>query len=126
MKFSLSAAWLLLIACLAVAPAAQALDPQIRLYKNDKRQGFTKSHYLFGKADNPGCHNLPFRYPVFKATVIKFKSCSLFSEKDCDPASIIPAYWKNKDKSSTKLTRGAHWHLSRNDDNVDVASWSCE
>lgn len=117
---------LLLCFGIVMTPIAQALDPQIRLYKIDKKQGFTKSHYLFGKADNPGCHNLPFRYPVFKVTVIKFKSCSLFSEKDCEPASILPAYWKNKDDPSTELTRGAHWHLDRNDDNVDVASWSCE
>lgn len=117
---------LLLCAGMLVAPSALALDPEIRLYKKDKKQGFTKSHYLFGKGDNPGCHNLPFRYAVYKVTVIKFKSCSLFSEKNCDPQSIIPAYWKNKDKASTELTRGANWHLDRNDDNVDVASWSCE
>lgn len=109
-----------------VAPGALAMDPDIRLYKKDKRQGITKSHYLFGKGDNPGCHNLPFRYAVFRITVIRFKSCSVFSEKDCPPDSVIPAYWKKKDNPATKLTRGAHWYLNRNEDNVDVASWSCE
>jgi hypothetical protein len=112
--------------CSLASMPALALDPEIRMYKLDKKQGFTKAHNLLGKGDNPGCHNTLFKYAVYKVTVIKFKSCSVYSEKDCKPESVIPAYWKNKGDPKTEMTRGANWHLDRNDDNVDVASWSCK
>lgn len=112
--------------CSLASVPAMALDPEIRMYKLDKKQDFTKAHNLLGKGDNPGCHNTLFKYAVYKVTVIKFKSCSVYSEKDCKPESVIPAYWKNKGDPKTEMTRGANWHLDRNDDNVDVASWSCK
>ena len=105
---------------------ALALKPEIRLYKIDKKQKLTKAHYLFGKGDEPGCHNLPFGYGVFRVTVVKFESCSVFSEKDCQPESILPAWWKGRKDPVTRLTRGSHWYLDKDKDNIKVASWSCE
>ena len=110
---------------LAMSYAAFARDPEIRLYKMT-RDGHSEKYMLFGKGDNPGCHNTPYTYHVYKVAVIAFKNCSVFSAKDCRPDSILPAYWKNKDKASTKMKQGTRWFLSRDGTEVDVSSWSCE
>ena len=104
---------------------AFARDPEIRLYKMT-RDGHSVKNTLLGKADNPSCHNTPYTYHVYKVAVLAFKSCSVFSAKDCQPDSILPAYWKNKDKASTKMKQGTRWFLTRDGSEVDVMSWSCE
>lgn len=110
---------------LGMSYSAFARDPEIRLYKMT-RDGHSEKYLLFGKGDNPGCHNTPYTYHVYKVAVIAFKNCSVFSAKDCRPDSILPAYWKNKDKASTKMKQGTRWFLSRDGTEVDVSSWSCE
>ena len=105
--------------------SAFARDPEIRLYKMT-HDGHSEKYMLFGKGDNPGCHNTPYTYHVYKIAVIAFKSCSVFSAKDCQPDSILPAYWKKKDKTSTKMKQGTRWFLARDGSEVDVSSWSCE
>jgi hypothetical protein len=113
------------LSLLAMSYSAFARDPEIRLYKMT-RDGHSEKYMLFGKGDNPGCHNTPYTYHVYKVAVIAFKNCSVFSAKDCRPDSILPAYWKNKDKASTKMKQGTRWFLSRDGTEVDVSSWSCE
>ena len=105
--------------------SASARDPEIRLYKMT-HDGHSQKYKLFGKADNPGCHNTPYTYHVYKVAVLAFKSCSVFAAKDCRPDSILPAYWKNKDKASTTMKQGTRWFLSRAGREGDVQSWSCE
>jgi hypothetical protein len=114
-----------LLSIAALSFPAFARDPEIRLYKMT-RDGHSEKYILFGKGDNPGCHNTPYTYHVYKVAVIAFKKCSVFSEKDCQPDSILPAYWKNKDKVSTEMKQGTRWFLTRDGSEVDVASWSCE
>ncbi len=114
---------LLLIAALSFS--AYARDPEIRLYKMTL-DGHSEKYMLFGKADNPGCHNTPYTYHVYKVAVLAFKSCSVFSEKDCQPDSILTAYWKNKDRPATKMKQGTRWFMTRDGSEVDVSSWSCE
>ena len=113
------------LSLLAMSYSAFARDPEIRLYKMT-RDGHSEKYMLFGKGDNPGCHNTPYTYHVYKVAVIAFKNCSVFTAKDCRPDSILPAYWKNKDKASTKMKQGTRWFLSRDGTEVDVSSWSCE
>jgi len=104
---------------------AFARDPEIRLYKMT-HDGHSVKYTLLGKGDNPGCHNTPYTYHVYKVAVLAFKSCSVYSAKDCQPDAILPAYWKNKDKVSTKMKQGTRWFLTRDGSEVDVLSWSCE
>lgn len=104
---------------------ASARTPEIRLYKMT-RDGHSEKYMLFGKADNPGCHNTPYTYHVYKVAVLAFKSCSVFSAKDCQTDSVLTAYWKNKDKPATKLKQGTRWFLTRDGSEADVSSWSCE
>ena len=94
---------LLLFALLlaAMSYSTFARDPEIRLYKMT-RDGHSEKYILFGKGDNPGCHNTPYSYHVYKVAVIAFKSCSVFSEKDCRPDSILPAYWKKRTRHRQK------------------------
>ncbi len=108
----------------AVSFSAFARDPEIRLYKMT-RDGHSEKYQLFGKADNSGCHNTPYGYKVYKVAVLAFKTCSLYSEKDCQPDSVLPAYWKKK-KSSTKMKQGTRWYLAQDESEVGVSSWSCE
>ncbi|HEC27790.1 MAG TPA: hypothetical protein ENI67_10360 [Gammaproteobacteria bacterium] len=119
---------LLLIVSLSLASVsflAFAREPEIRLYKMT-RDGHSEKYMLFGKGDNPGCHNTPYTYHVYKVAVLAFKNCSVYSAKNCPPATILPAYWKNKDKVSTKMKQGTRWFLTRDGSEVAVASWSCE
>ena len=113
------------LSLVVISFSAFAREPEIRLYKMT-HDGHSEKYMLFGKGDNPGCHNTPYTYHVYKIAVIAFKSCSVFSAKDCQPDSILPAYWKKKDKTSTKMKQGTRWFLARDGSEVDVSSWSCE
>ncbi|MFW2440028.1 MAG: hypothetical protein ACN4GR_11710 [Arenicellales bacterium] len=104
---------------------AFARDPEIRMYKMT-RDGHSVKYTLFGKADNPGCHNTPYTYHVYKVAVLAYKSCSVYSAKDCQPESILPVYWKGKDKISKKMKQGTRWFLARDGSEIAVSSWSCE
>ncbi len=105
--------------------SASAREPEIRLYKMT-RDGHSEKYTLFGKGDNPGCHNTPYTYHVYKVAVLAFKNCSVYSAKNCSPDSILPTYWKGKDKISTKMKQGTRWFLARDGSEVDVSSWFCE
>lgn len=119
---------LLLIVSISLASisfSAFAREPEIRLYKMT-RDGHSQKYMLFGKGDNPGCNNTPYTYNVYKIAVLAFKSCSVYSAKDCSPDSILPAYWKSKNKISTKMKQGTRWFLARDGSEVAVSSWFCE
>ena len=112
--------------CIAVISySAFARDPEIRLYKMT-RDGHSVQYTLLGKGNNPGCHNTPYTYHVYKVAVLAYKNCSVFSADDCKPDSILPAYWKRKNKSSTKMKQGTRWYLAEDGSEMDVSSWSCE
>ncbi len=113
------------LSLMVISYTAFARKPEIRLYKFT-RDGHSEKYILFGKGDNPGCHNTPYSYHAYKAAVIAFKSCSVYSAKNCQPESVLPVYWKGKDKSSTKMKQGTRWFLSLDGSEVDVSSWSCE
>ena len=117
--------FLVFLSLSVTANSAYARDPEIRLYKMT-RDGHSEKYLLFGKADNPGCQNTPYTYHVYQVAVLAFKNCSVFSAKDCQPDSILTAYWKGKDKPATQLTQGTRWFLARDESEVDVSSWSCE
>ena len=116
---------LLFLSLLLASFSSFARDPEVRLYKMT-RDGHSVKYMLLGKADNPGCHNTPYTYHVYKVAVLAFKYCSVFSAKDCKPDSILPVYWKQKDKSSTKMKQGTRWYLAQDASEVDVSSWLCE
>jgi len=120
---------LLLIISLSLASisfSAFARKPEIRLYKMT-RDGHSVKYTLLGKGDNPGCHNTPYTYSVYKVAVLAFKNCSVYSSKDCAPDSILPAYWKKKEsKASNKMKQGTRWFLAPDGSEVAVSSWSCE
>jgi hypothetical protein len=115
----------ILLSLMLVSLSVQARDPEIRLYKMT-RDGHSEKYMLFGKADNPGCHNTPYTYHVYKVAVLAFKYCSVFSAKDCQKDSILTAYWKNKDKPATQMKQGTRWFMARDESEVDISSWSCE
>jgi len=120
---------LLIILSLSLAStsfSSFARDPEIRLYKMT-RDGHSEKYMLFGKADNPGCHNTPYTYNVYKVAVLAFKNCSVYSAKDCSPEAILPAYWKSKEsKVNNKMKQGTRWFLALDGSEVGVSSWSCE
>ena len=109
-----------------LAAPAHARDPEIRMYKMTL-DGHSEKYLLFGKSDNPGCHNTPYRYHVYKLAVVEFAGCSVYAEKDCKQESILPAYWKQKEKKkSTRMTPGTRWFLAPDGSEVGVSSWSCD
>ena len=57
----------------AVSYSAFARKPEIRLYKMTL-DGNSEKYLLFGKADNPGCHNTPYQYNVYKVAVLSVQN----------------------------------------------------
>jgi hypothetical protein len=116
---------LLSLAMALMSSSVHARDPEIRMYKMT-HDGHSVKYTLLGKGDNPGCHNTPYRYNVYKLAVIGFNNCSVYAEKDCDEKSILPVYWKQKEsKKSTRMKQGTRWFLAPDASEVGVASWSC-
>jgi len=116
---------IILLTGLLSALPARAIDPEIRLYWLT-HDGHLRQHFLFGQSDEPGCHNLPIALSVHKIAVLGFDACQLFAAADCPADQPLTAYWKQKDKPATSVTRGTRWFLSREQENIDVKSWSCE
>ncbi len=124
--FRLLLLFLLTLSLASISFSAFARDPEIRLYKMT-RDGISVKYALFGKGDNPGCHNTPYTYNVYKVAVLAFKNCSVYSAKNCTPESILPAYWKSKEsKVNTKMKQGTRWFLALDGSEAAVSSWSCE
>ena len=64
--------------CIAVISySAFARDPEIRLYKMT-RDGHSVQYTLLGKGNNPGCHNTPYTYHVYKVAVLAYKKLQCF------------------------------------------------
>ena len=70
---------------------------------------------------------------VFQFSQIGFSWCQVFSKKDCEPGSEVPAMWGGKryrvadidiTEPQLRLLRGTEWMLSE-ETNVTVRSWYC-
>lgn len=115
----------LMIGLLALPPAAYAgKKTEIRFYKVNKHAQQERVALVRG-VDEPGCHNFILNPKVHRVAQIGFKSCTLYSESDCETGSELSVSWKRKKKPTTSLTPGARWFLA-GERGTKVASWRCE
>lgn len=100
---------MLIALMLSVMPAITSAA-EIRLYTIDKfdRQ---ESVNLWGRQDDPGCHNLRREKEIFRIAVIGKGACAIYSAADCKPDSKIAAQWKGREDPTTLLTPGARWEF---------------
>ena len=98
----------------------------IRFYKANKQLQADRVQLTGGDTDKIGCHNLLRKTRIFKALQIGFASCSLYQEKNCNVASLVPVQSEKQLYSSYLLTEGVAWLPQGEDERgVKVASWNC-
>ncbi len=111
------------VALCFVLASGIAWSADIRLYTvNSKgQQGLVR--FVTG-TDKPGCHDLPIKRRIHRASQVGFDYCRLFSERDCNEEAVVSVRWKNKKPPTDRLTPGARWFLP-GDRGTKVASWEC-
>lgn len=99
----------------------------IRFYRANKQLQADRVKLTGGDTDQTGCHNLLKKTRVFKALQIGFTTCSLYAEKNCTVASLVPAQSEDQLYNTFLLTEGIAWFVQGEDERGEkVASWSCE
>ncbi len=112
---------------------------QLRLYKISRHGNSQRIRFTRKDSKVEGCHNLKIKSTrVHRAVHFGFESCSLFSEKDCAPESVIKAKLSDEAPGKVLLTQGKSWYLGAalKDDEFyrynkaergkKVRSWSCQ
>lgn len=112
---------LLLAAILFGNGISQAAD--LRLYTANK-QLQQRRISIVRNTDEPGCHNLISKRKVYRVAQIGFKSCTLYSEKNCEAGTEISVSWKEKKPPINDFTPGARWFLPGKRGSK-MASWNC-
>lgn len=105
---------------------------KIRMYKlNSKGQAINQLWVKKPKPDQ--CVNAIRNRKVFRFSQVGFSYCQVFSEKNCEEGSEVPAKWGGKkyrvadidiEQPQIKLLRGTEWILSP-ETNLIVRSWLC-
>ncbi len=115
-----------------ILPMSANAGSSIRMYKINKKD--QQRRIMFGNAvKEPGCHNLIIDRKVYRVAQVGFAWCSVYSEDDCAPDSLLPAKWTGDtyhkydidgSKLQPKFYPGSHWKLVS--PNTPVKSWYCE
>lgn len=107
---------------------AEPVSPKksIRFYKANKQLQADRVQMTGGDTDKEGCHNMLKKTRVFKALQIGFSTCSLYQDKNCAVASLVPVQSEKQLHSSYILKEGVTWLPEGEDERgVKVASWYC-
>ena len=102
----------------------------IRFYRSNKHDQRIRLNIKKINTDSTGCHNFKRSRRVATVVQINFNSCSVFTEKNCQPESILRANHKDQDAFAEKLTQGHAWQLKRDhtksNKGIKIRSWSCQ
>jgi len=97
----------------------------IRFYKLNDKQQLNRLVIRKSRLKKAGCHNFLGTKKIYRLTQIGFKSCQLFSEKNCLNGSEIEGIWNNTDKAK-EFKQGGEWLFNLQFSNGEKAkSWSC-
>jgi len=123
------------------AHSSFAFGADIRFYKINKHEQTSKVWLSKKKTSQSGCHNFKRAPRVFTLVQTGFQSCSVYSEKSCDRASLVSAQQKNSDAYATTLSEGLSWkpatdanetqntlsekEIKRRAKGIKLRSWSC-
>lgn len=105
---------------------AEKKRQNIRIYKLNSKDQSVRIQMLDRTAKATGCHNFFTKPKVSRITQIGFKSCTLYSKRNCSVEHAIEGQWKEKDKS-VELTEGGKWLFTYDDPKgIRAKSWSCK
>ena len=100
---------------------------EIRFYEANKLLQTDRVSFTAKKARKPGCHNFILRTRVYQANQLGYKSCSLFSEKNCAQDSIVEVNRTKDQTAVTSLSQGFSWFpIDENERGAILRSWQCE
>lgn len=122
MKIPLAAIPIVLSTVMVWSDLSLAAD--LRLYTANK-QLQQRRVSLVRNTDEPGCHNLITSRKIYRVAQIGFKSCTLYTKKDCEAGTEIGVSWKNERPRVKEFTPGARWFLP-GERGSKMASWNCE
>jgi len=113
---------------IAAAEDSQASDRQeIRFYKIHKGGATQRIRFTAKKAKRPGCHNFLRRARLHRAVQFAYKTCRVYSKKNCSEDSLV-FFDREKDSEPTSdLTQGYGWYpVGEHERGEIVRSWYCE
>lgn len=121
--------------------APQSPRQNIRFYKVNKDLQAGKIRLTDKKVSTQGCHNFIKRVRVHRAVQIGYGYCSLYTEKDCKPASVVSVDQEEDARRTSLLAEGMSWLPVPEDEiypsltsnkkpkkesqGVKLASWRC-
>ncbi len=99
---------------------------EMRLYKVNKDGITQRLRFTSRKSKRPGCHNLLLKSRVFKVSQFGYKSCQVFSEKNCAADSLILFKHNKIDEWVGDLDQGYLWQpIGDQKRGQKMKSWSC-
>lgn len=127
----LSSLFILTILVVILSSKAAVAAESVRFYELTKKDK-EKRVFNIGSMEGPGCHSFLRKHSVHRFSQTGFKSCTLHSEKKCNPDGLVTATWSGKayrradidiKKPQIDLLPGSEWVLAER--NVQVRSWNC-
>ena len=115
-----------------VTKADQNVEPikTIRFYRANKHDQRIRLTASSKKTDIAGCYNFKKAKRVATVVQLGYASCTVYSEKNCNPETSIRATHSKQDAFALKLAQGHGWQLKKSSEKdlkgVKVRSWSCE
>ena len=98
----------------------------VRFYKANRQLQADRIKLVGGDTSQAGCQNTLKKTRVFKVLQIGFSFCTLYEEKDCAVASLVPVQSEKQQFSTHFLTEGVGWFPQGEEERgVKVGSWNC-
>lgn len=118
---------IVLLSSALISPSLFADDYKIiRFYKLNKKGEQNRLVMKEKRLKLAGCHNFTLTPKVYKLTQIGFKSCSLYSVKNCKIDTEISGL-DGKNNVKTDFTEGKRWMFNQQTPRGTKAkSWRCE
>jgi len=121
---------MLVCACCISFPASvvQASERQeIRFYKANRQLQTDLIWFTRKKGRLPGCHNFLKKTRVYMTKQLGFKTCTVYTKKECAEGSELTATRKKDETLVSELSEGYIWKLtSEHKRGSRIRSWACE
>lgn len=102
-------------------------NQNVRFYKINKQQQWTKLLFTGKKGRQAGCHNLLTKKRVHRFNQFGYRFCTLHQAKDCSEESVIKSKREKDKPEQIELQQGFSWYpVGDHERGVKIASWYCE
>ena len=102
-------------------------NQKVRFYKVNKDMQADRIMLTSKKSTQLGCHNFIKQVRVHRAVQTGFIACSLYEDKDCPLATVVPVASEKEPRRTYLLTEGLGWlPQSEEERGVKIKSWKCD